>query len=273
MVYLLAKLSKLSVKRGERPQDVGGKGAGLAEMTRVGLPVPPGFTITTKACMAYIQDGNKFPEGLWEQVLAALAEVERQTGKKFGDPKNPLLVSVRSGAKFSMPGMMDTILNVGLNDKVVPTVALTKNERFVWDGYRRLLSMFGHTAMGISVRLLGDGALRNSASKTTDLTADDLKELATFQTGLLRLGRKFRTLRSYGSRAGGRNSLDRQARGIIAMSTSQTPGTAVSIPLTSATRAGTAHGCGFARPRGGAHFRRYYRSTHRARTWWRNPQH
>jgi len=177
---------------------LGGKGAGLAEMTRVGLPVPPGFTITTKACMAYIQDGNKFPEGLWEQVLAALAEVERQTGKKFGDPKNPLLVSVRSGAKFSMPGMMDTILNVGLNDKVVPgLIALTKNERFVWDSYRRLLSMFGHTAMGISDEAFDEemGALKAElgVKDDTDLTADDLKELVTRykQVYVRELGREF----------------------------------------------------------------------------------
>jgi pyruvate, orthophosphate dikinase len=95
---------------------LGGKGAGLASMTKAGLPVPPGFTITTEACNAYYDQGRQFPAGMWEQVLEALAEVELKTGKKFGDPANPLLLSVRSGAKFSMPGMMDTVLNLGLND-------------------------------------------------------------------------------------------------------------------------------------------------------------
>ncbi|MGP8160300.1 MAG: PEP/pyruvate-binding domain-containing protein, partial [Candidatus Dormibacteria bacterium] len=102
---------------------LGGKGAGVAEMTRAGLPVPPGFTITTEACNAFYASGQKFPAGMWEQALAALKTVERKTGKGFGDPKNPLLVSVRSGAKFSMPGMMDTVLNLGLNDKSVEGLA------------------------------------------------------------------------------------------------------------------------------------------------------
>ena len=94
---------------------LGGKGAGVAEMTRAGLPVPPGFTITTQACNAFYESGQRFPEGMWDQVLRALKETERKTGKTFGDARNPLLVSVRSGAKFSMPGMMDTVLNLGLN--------------------------------------------------------------------------------------------------------------------------------------------------------------
>src|SRR6185437_10366998 len=98
---------------------LGGKGAGVAEMTNAGLPVPPGFTITTEACNTYYADGKKFPAGMWDQVLAALRTVEEKTGKTFGDPTNPLLVSVRSGAKFSMPGMMDTVLNLGLNDQTV----------------------------------------------------------------------------------------------------------------------------------------------------------
>jgi pyruvate, orthophosphate dikinase len=96
---------------------LGGKGANLGEMTRVGLPVPPGFTVTTEACNAYVEAGQNFPEGLWEQELEAMKHVEEKTGKKFGDPGNPLLVSCRSGAKFSMPGMMDTVLNIGLNDQ------------------------------------------------------------------------------------------------------------------------------------------------------------
>ena len=98
---------------------LGGKGANLAEMTRIGLPVPPVFTVTTEACNAYMAGGDKFPAGMWDQELAALKKVEEATGKKFGDPSNPLLVSCRSGAKFSMPGMMDTVLNIGLNDETV----------------------------------------------------------------------------------------------------------------------------------------------------------
>src|SRR5689334_1734376 len=117
---------------------LGGKGAGCAEMTNAGLPVPPGFTITTEACNAYYAGGKTFPKGLWDQVTAALHEVEVRTGKRFGDANNPLLVSVRSGAKFSMPGMMDTVLNLGLNDDVSAGLArLTGNERFAYDAYRR----------------------------------------------------------------------------------------------------------------------------------------
>ena len=122
---------------------LGGKGAGVAEMTNAGLPVPPGFTITTEACNAYYETDKQFPKGVWEQALAALKIVERQTGKGFGNKKNPLLVSVRSGAKFSMPGMMDTVLNLGINDETVQgLVALTGNERFAYDAYRRFIQMF-----------------------------------------------------------------------------------------------------------------------------------
>ncbi len=129
---------------------LGGKGANLAEMTRIDLPVPPGFTVTTEACNAYLAAGLKFPEGLWEQELEALAGVEAQTGKKFGDPTNPLLVSCRSGAKFSMPGMMDTVLNIGLNDETVQSmIKLTGDPRFVYDSYRRLIQMFGSVVMGV----------------------------------------------------------------------------------------------------------------------------
>ncbi|MCA9889876.1 MAG: pyruvate, phosphate dikinase, partial [Anaerolineae bacterium] len=128
---------------------LGGKGANLAEMTRIGVNVPPGFTVTTEACNTYSKIG-KFPDGMWEQVLTALKSVEEATGKKFGDDTNPLLVSVRSGAKFSMPGMMDTVLNLGLNDKsAAGMVKLTKDERFVFDSYRRLVQMFGTVVMGI----------------------------------------------------------------------------------------------------------------------------
>jgi pyruvate, orthophosphate dikinase len=116
---------------------LGGKGANLGDMTRLGVPVPPGFTVTTDACKAYLAAGERFPDGMWEQELAALARVEQATGKKFGDAERPLLVSCRSGAKFSMPGMMDTILNIGLNDDVAAgLIRLSSHPRFVYDSYR-----------------------------------------------------------------------------------------------------------------------------------------
>src|SRR3954447_20431808 len=136
--------------RGDVRGLLGGKGAGAAEMTRAGMPVPPGFTITTEACRAYYASGGKFPKGLWEQVLPALKILERKAGKRFGDVKDPLLVSVRSGAKFSMPGMMDTVLNLGLNeDTLAGLVTLTGNERFGWDAYRRFIQMFGRIVMDV----------------------------------------------------------------------------------------------------------------------------
>jgi len=129
---------------------LGGKGANLAEMTRIGVPVPPGFTVTTEACNAYLAAGDQFPEGMWEQELKALKVTEAETGKIFGDPNNPLLVSCRSGAKFSMPGMMDTVLNIGLNDETAKgMVALTENKVFVYNSYRRLVQMFGSVVLGI----------------------------------------------------------------------------------------------------------------------------
>lgn len=129
---------------------LGGKGANLAEMCTIGLPVPPGFTITTQVCGLYYENNKKYPQGLKEQVAQNLKTLEKTTGKEFGNKKNPLLVSVRSGAAVSMPGMMDTILNLGLNDEVVEgLIALTKNPRFVWDSYRRFLQMFGDVAMGV----------------------------------------------------------------------------------------------------------------------------
>jgi pyruvate, orthophosphate dikinase len=130
---------------------LGGKGFGLADMARRGLPVPPGFTVTTEACNAYLAAGEKLPKGLWDQALAALKKVEKESGKKFGDPKKPLLVSCRSGAKFSMPGMMDTVLNIGLNDETAKgMVELTQNPRFVYDAYRRLVQMFSSVVLGVS---------------------------------------------------------------------------------------------------------------------------
>lgn len=129
---------------------LGGKGANLAEMTNIGLPVPPGLTITTEACNEFYSFGQEFPPGLEEELKEQLADLEAKTGKKFGDAENPLLVSVRSGAKFSMPGMMDTILNLGLNDVTVQgMVKATKNERFALDCYRRFIQMFGDVAMGV----------------------------------------------------------------------------------------------------------------------------
>ncbi len=161
---------------------LGGKGAGLAEMTNAGLPVPPGFTITTEACNDYFAAGEKLPDGLWEDVLEAVKEVETLTGKGFGDPADPLLVSVRSGAKFSMPGMMDTVLNLGLNEQTLHgLIALTGNERFGWDAYRRFIQMFGRIVMEVSGERF-DHALEASkaahgAAQDTDLSAADLKAL------------------------------------------------------------------------------------------------
>src|SRR5256712_14129772 len=135
---------------------LGGKGAGLAEMTRLGLPVPPGFTLTTKACNAYTRTG-RFPPGMWKQVEEGLSAVEAEGGRKFGDSANPLLVSVRSGAKLSMPGMMDTVLNLSLNDPTVQgLVKLTGNERFGYDAYRRFIQLFGRIVMGVEAHHFDD---------------------------------------------------------------------------------------------------------------------
>lgn len=160
---------------------LGGKGAGLADMTRANVPVPPGFTVTTEACNAYRKSG-KFPEGMWDQELAALKVVEKQTGKKFGDDSDPLLVSCRSGAKFSMPGMMNTILNIGLTDKSAEgMIALTNNPRFVWDSYRRLVEMFGTVVMDIDDEAFEHPLAEYKAKKgyklDTEMTAVDWKEI------------------------------------------------------------------------------------------------
>jgi len=160
---------------------LGGKGAGLAEMTRIGIPVPPFFTITTEACNAF-QETNEFPEGMWDQVLAAMKVIEEATGKVFGDPKNPLLVSCRSGAKFSMPGMMDTVLNIGLNDETAKgMVELTGNPRFVADAYRRLVQMFGSVVLGVEdeafEEVLNEFKAKKGVKLDTELTAEDLNKL------------------------------------------------------------------------------------------------
>jgi pyruvate,orthophosphate dikinase len=161
---------------------LGGKGANLAEMTRIGVPVPPGFTATTEACLAYLEAGNQFPEGLWEQELEAMKNTEALTGKKFGDPKNPLLVSCRSGAKFSMPGMMDTVLNLGLNDETAESmVEMTGDARFVYDAYRRLVQMFGSVVLGINdenfERPLDAYKEEKGYVSDTDMTAEDWKAI------------------------------------------------------------------------------------------------
>ncbi len=132
---------------------LGGKGANLHEMTRIGLPVPPGFTITTEVCTHFYAHNRTYPRELEAEVAAALAKVEKSVGKKFGDKERPLLVSVRSGARDSMPGMMDTILNLGMNDEVVEIVSKkTNNARFAWDSYRRFLQMYGDVVMGVQKR-------------------------------------------------------------------------------------------------------------------------
>jgi pyruvate,orthophosphate dikinase len=162
---------------------LGGKGAGLAEMTLAGLPTPPGFTITTEACNDYFAAGERLPDGLWDDVQEAMREVERRSGKGFGDPKNPLLVSVRSGAKFSMPGMMDTVLNLGLNEETLRgLVELTGNERFGWDAYRRFIQMFGRIVMDVKAERFDEAleakkAAHGPKAQDTDLTVDDLKAL------------------------------------------------------------------------------------------------
>ncbi|MCB1556324.1 MAG: pyruvate, phosphate dikinase, partial [Alphaproteobacteria bacterium] len=129
---------------------LGGKGANLAEMAGIGLPVPPGFTITTEVCTAFYEQDKAYPDGLADQVAAALAAVEGATGMTFGDPGNPLLLSVRSGARVSMPGMMDTVLNLGLNDATVAGLAAKSGDaRFAWDSYRRFIQMYGDVVMGV----------------------------------------------------------------------------------------------------------------------------
>ena len=159
---------------------LGGKGAGLAEMSRAGVPVPPGFTISTEVCNIYFENRNRVPDEINKQVLAALAKLEGQIGKKLGDSSNPLLVSVRSGAKFSMPGMMNTILNLGLNDKTVEGLAkLTNNPRFAYDSYRRFIQMFGEVALDIDKakfdHIFDARKAKAKVKLDTDLKAEDLK--------------------------------------------------------------------------------------------------
>jgi pyruvate,orthophosphate dikinase len=185
-VYLFNEVEEAEKYEGGNWEEVrgllGGKGANLADMTRIGVPVPPGFTVTTEACNAYLEAKEKFPEGMWEQELEALKEVEKQANKKFGDPANPLLVSCRSGAKFSMPGMMDTVLNIGLNDQTAKgMVTLTGDERFVYDAYRRLVQMFGSVVLNIPDEafedVLDEYKKKKGVKSDTDLDAEDWKKL------------------------------------------------------------------------------------------------
>ena len=160
---------------------LGGKGANLGDMIRAGIPVPPGFTITTEACNAF-QKTREFPEGMWDQVLAAVKALEEETGKKFGDPSNPMLVSVRSGSKFSMPGMMDTVLNLGLNEETAEgMIRITGNPGFVDDSYRRLVHMLGTVVLGIDDEYFEEPLEAYKAEKgyklDTEMTADDWAEI------------------------------------------------------------------------------------------------
>ncbi len=199
--YIYAWGAGTAEGNGKMKDLLGGKGAGLAEMTLAGLPTPPGFTITTEACNDYFAAGRQLPAGLWDDVLVAMKEVEQRSGKGFGDPKNPLLVSVRSGAKFSMPGMMDTVLNLGLNEETLQgLIALTGNERFGWDAYRRFIAMFGRIVMGIDAARFDEPleAAREghgAGAKDTDLTVGDLQGLVNVYRQVVRedTGREFPT--------------------------------------------------------------------------------
>ena len=159
---------------------LGGKGAGLAEMASIGILIPQGFTITTEACVKYYDDGEKISDEIIDQIKTKLAELEKETGKKLGGKENPLLVSVRSGARVSMPGMMDTILNLGLNDETVEVIAkATNNERFAYDSYRRFILMFTNIAKGFSRKEM-DGMLEElkvskGYKQDCDIPAEDLK--------------------------------------------------------------------------------------------------
>jgi len=177
---------------------LGGKGANLAEMCSIGLPVPPGFTVTTEACVHYYGHGDSYPAELAAQVADGLAKVEKITGKRFGDAANPLLVSVRSGARASMPGMMDTVLNLGLNDETVQGLAaLSGNERFALDSYRRFIQMYSNVVLNLDhhrfEEILDDHKDRLGVTIDTDLTADDWKSVvADYKAAVLEdLGRPF----------------------------------------------------------------------------------
>jgi pyruvate,orthophosphate dikinase len=184
-VYLFSEVEEAETYAGSWDgvrELLGGKGANLAEMTRIGVPVPPGFTVTTEACNAYLAAGEQFPEGTWVQILDALKATEEATGKTFGDASDPLLVSCRSGGKFSMPGMMDTVLNIGLNDQTAKgMVELTGNEVFVYNSYRRLVQMFGSVVLGIPDEAFEEAIAERKKERgikdDTELDAEDWKAL------------------------------------------------------------------------------------------------
>ena len=162
---------------------LGGKGANLAEMTNIGLPVPQGFTITTEACTQYYEDGREINEEIQGQINEYIGKMEEITGKKFGDAENPLLVSVRSGARASMPGMMDTILNLGLNETVVEVLAKKSgNPRWAWDCYRRFIQMFSDVVMEVGKKyfekLIDEMKEKKGVTQDVELDAEDLKTLA-----------------------------------------------------------------------------------------------
>src|SRR6476646_3584001 len=165
---------------GKMKDTLGGKGAGLAEMSRAGVPVPPGFTISTDVCNLFFENGNKVPKEVDDQIHEALKKLEAQMGKRLGDRNDPLLLSVRSGAKFSMPGMMNTILNLGLNDQTTEGLAKkTGNARFAYDCYRRFIQMFGEVSLGIEMEkfdhIFDARKAKVKAKLDTDLTANDLQ--------------------------------------------------------------------------------------------------
>ena len=175
---------------------LGGKGANLAEMANLGLPVPRGFTITTEACTKYYDDGEMISDEIKDQIFEHLAKLEEETGKKLGDTQNPLLVSVRSGARASMPGMMDTVLNLGMNEEVAAYIA-TKNERFAYDSYRRFIQMFSDVVMEVDKSLFEKEIDKMKEARgvkmDTELTAADLKELVSTFKGIYKdvIGKDF----------------------------------------------------------------------------------
>ncbi len=237
---------------------LGGKGAGCSEMTNAGLPVPPGFTITTEACNAFYDEGRQLPTGLWDQAQAALRDVENATGKKFGDRQNPLLLSVRSGARFSMPGMMDTVLNLGLNDDVAQGLAaLTGNDRFAQDAYRRFIQLFGKIVLGVEgdvfEHALDEIKQQKGAKSDTDLDAQALQEVVARYKAIVRehIGADFptdpyeqlrRAIMAVFQSWNGRRAIDYRRRNRIADSL----GTAVNVQTMVFGNMGTDSGTGVA---------------------------
>ncbi|HCU08596.1 MAG TPA: pyruvate, phosphate dikinase, partial [Clostridiales bacterium] len=186
--------------KGSMKELLGGKGANLAEMTNLGMPVPRGFTITTEACTQYYKDGQKISSEIQSEIMEYIKKLEAETGKKFGDAQNPLLVSVRSGARASMPGMMDTILNLGLNEQVVETlIKKTENARFAYDSYRRFIQMYSdvvkETGKEHFEELIDKMKAKRSVKLDTDLDAADLQELAEQFKGIYKekVGQEFPT--------------------------------------------------------------------------------